>query len=228
MHSKKKALLLIGATGGIGHALLENLNDFISLSIVPTYRTNRPQDQLHDWKLFDTCDFEQIEKKLLAISQEYEIDLIIDASGAFFASKLLDSTVEEVKRVIETNLTAPLILARSAMKYLNQGGKLIFLSSVVSKQDLFGSSVYASSKIGLEKSVTTLAREFSNSNLEICAIRLGYMNYGMTFKLKEEFRLKLQSTLPESSFTNIDVLAKLIHQISSTKNRSNGKIFEVK
>ncbi len=224
---KKRIVLLIGATGGIGKALLATLNFYLDIEVIPTYRKSPPEGAVYNWIEYDTCDFEMCEKKLFELSQKYSIDMIIDASGAFFASKISESSVQEIRNVIETNLTAPLLLARSANKYLNEGGKLIFLSSVVSQQDLFGSSAYAASKIGLEKSVTTLAKEFSANGQSICAIRLGYMNYGMTFKIKEELRLKIQSALPRSNFMEIDVLAELIQYITVSQEEVNGKVFDL-
>jgi NAD(P)-dependent dehydrogenase (short-subunit alcohol dehydrogenase family) len=126
-------------------------------------------------------------------------------------------------------LTAPLILAKSAQEFMLDDGKIIFMSSIVSTLRLVGSSIYAASKAGLERGILSLSSEFSQSGHGICGIRLGYMDYGMTYKLNEKVRQEILKKLPEERFIDIGVLGdKILQILDSQSSEINGMIYEIK
>jgi NAD(P)-dependent dehydrogenase (short-subunit alcohol dehydrogenase family) len=224
---KKQALLLIGASGGVGSALLEYLAPRTSLTCIPTFYKNKPTDSSFTWLHFDSLDLDSIRPMLKEISNNYEISLVIDVSGAFFASKLQKSTATEISRVISINLVAPILLAKSAQEFLAPAGKIVFMSSILSTMSLVGSSAYAASKAGLERVIQSLALEFTQSSHAICGIRLGYMDYGMTYMLDEKLRRDLLDNLPQEEFIHISVLGDLILKImNSEASIINGKLYE--
>ena len=163
------------------------------------------------------------------ISKRYEISVVIDVSGAFFASMLQKSSSEEINQVILTNLVAPFILAKHAQNFMKIGGKAIFMSSIVSSMRIVGSSVYAASKAGLERGILALSSEFSQTGHAICGIRLGYMNYGMTFKINEKVRKQILVELPEERFIDISVLGeRILSLVRSQTEEINGMLYEIK
>ena len=154
---------------------------------------------------------------------------MIDASGEFFASKIKRATAQDISEVISTNLVAPLILAKNAQEFMLLGGKVIFMSSIVSTMQITGSSVYAASKAGLERGVLALSSEFSQTGHGICGIRLGYMDYGMTYKINEKTRKEISEKLSDKKFMEINVLGdKILEIIKSETHEINGVLYEVK
>lgn len=226
--TKQQALLLVGASGGIGSALLKYLSPRTSLTCLPTFNKNKPADSTFAWTHFNSLDFDSAGDVFYEILEKYEIQIVIDASGAFFASKLLKTTSEEIDRVISTNLVAPLLLAKYAQDFLSPGGKIVFMSSIVSSMSLVGSSAYAASKAGLERSIMALGPEFSESGHAICGIRLGYMDYGMTYKINEKTRMGLLENMSEKKFIEIGIVGDLILEIiNSNFSNVNGKLYEI-
>ena len=225
---RKDVVLLIGGTGGIGAALLEYLSPRIKLQVIPTFNQTLPKNVSFSWIHYNALDFKTSKEIIEELSAHNNVVMIIDATGAFFASRLQKADVSDINHVIETNLTAPLILAKSAQEWMTEGGKIIFLSSIIGTLELVGSSIYAASKAGLERGVLALAPEFSQSGQGICAIRLGYMDYGMTYKIEDSRRNKLLDQLPENKFISIAELGdKILNIFDSSINEMNGKIFEV-
>ena len=158
----------------------------------------------------------------------HEISAVIDVSGAFFASKLQKSNSEEVSKVISTNLIAPFILAKNAQEFMKIGGKVIFMSSIVSNMQIIGSSVYAASKAGLERGILALSPEFSQTGHAICGIRLGYMDHGMTYKISEKVRQEILVQSPKESFINISVLGeKILDLLKTETSKVNGMLYEI-
>ncbi len=226
---KKSALLLVGASGGVGSALLEYLSSRTNLVCIPTYKSNRPISDHFSWIQYNSNDFDSTRLMFEEITNEYDISLVIDATGTYFASRLQNSSPSEIAEVISTNLTAPLILAKSAQEFMLDDGKIIFMSSIVSTLRLVGSSIYAASKAGLERGILSLSSEFSQSGHGICGIRLGYMDYGMTYKLNEKVRQEILKKLPEERFIDIGVLGdKILQILDSQSSEINGMIYEIK
>ena len=226
--TNRKALLLVGASGGIGGALLEYLLPRTDLVCIPTFNMNKPRDGSKFWTHFNSQDFNLAELVFKEIASKYEVSLVIDATGAFFASTLQKSTPDEINQVIATNLVGPMILAKSAQKLMAPGGKIVFMSSVVSAMTLVGSSAYAASKAGLERGILTLSPEFNFTGHAICGVRLGYMDYGMTYKIKEDTRNVILENMEKEEFINISVLGDLVLEIIATNAANvNGKLYEI-
>lgn len=228
IEEKKKVILLIGGTGGIGNALLEYLVPRTKFEVIPSFNKTVPKNGNYSWFHYNALDFKTSSRVIEEISKDINIVMIIDATGAFFADRLINTDARDINDVIATNLTAPLLLAKTAQESMIEGGRIIFLSSVVGTMELVGSSIYAASKAGLERGVLALAPEFSQSGQGICAIRLGYMDYGMTYKIEQTRRNQLLDQMPEKKFISISNLGDKILEISvSSISEINGIIFEV-
>ena len=108
------------------------------------------------------------------------------------------------------------------------GGKVIFMSSIVSNMQIIGSSVYAASKAGLERGILALSAEFSQTGHAICGVRLGYMDYGMTYKINEKVRQEILVQSPRERFINISVLGEKILEILRNETSDiNGMLYEI-
>jgi 3-oxoacyl-[acyl-carrier protein] reductase len=226
--AKQKALLLVGASGGIGGALLNYISSRTSLVCLPTYYKNKPAESRSAWIQYNSSDYESTRTMFEEVSKRYEISLVIDASGRFFASKAQKTTPQDMSDVISTNLVAPLILAKYAQEFMPAGGKVVFMSSIVSTMQLIGSSAYAASKAGLERGIMSLSSEFNQTGHGICGIRLGYMDYGMTYKIEEKVRNVILESLPDEKFIDISLLGKKILEIGETETiEMNGKLYEI-
>ncbi len=225
---KQTALIVIGASGGVGATLLEYISTRTDMVCIPTYNKNRPTNTHFPWLQYDSNNFESTRSLFEAIDKTHSISAVIDVSGAFFATKLQKSNSNEISRVISTNLIAPFILAQNAQEFMKIGGKLIFMSSIVGNMQMIGSSVYAASKAGLERGILALSPEFGQTGHAICGIRLGYMDYGMTYRLNEKIRMDILSLSSRESFISIDILGdKVLDILKAEANDINGMLYEI-
>jgi NAD(P)-dependent dehydrogenase (short-subunit alcohol dehydrogenase family) len=228
VESDHKNIFLIGGSGGVGQALIESDLFDSKISCIPTYLSKKPNTDDLNWQYYDSRDLSGSESAIKKLSEKLDIDMIVDASGAFFASSLAKTSFETIQNVALTNFIAPLALSKIALEHLAPAGKIVFLSSVTSQLNIYGSSVYAASKLALEKSISLLGSEFERNELAICGIRLGYMDFGMTYKINEEIRNDIKESLPDSEFLGIKVLADLLLTILHSETESvNGQVFEI-
>jgi len=225
---KQQTVLLIGGSGGIGRALIHSKLFSSNIVCVPTYFSNKPIGSDLPWQYYDSGDLLSSESAIEKLSNECDIDMIIDASGAFFASTIEKASLDTIQDVVWTNFLAPLALTKIALKSLAPSGKIVFLSSVTTQLSVYGSSVYAGSKSGLEKTISLLGPEYEKRGKAICGIRLGYMDYGMTYQINETTRNLIKNTLPNGEFLTIDELADLLLKLFHSDFASvTGKIYDL-
>jgi 3-oxoacyl-[acyl-carrier protein] reductase len=225
---KERTILLIGGSGGIGSALIHSNLFGPNIKCIPTFFANKPIDIDFSWQYYDSGDLLSAESLIEKLSNECGIDMIIDASGAFFASTIEKASLDTIRDVVWTNFLAPLALTKIALKYLAPSGKIVFLSSVTTQLNVYGSSVYAASKSGLEKAISLLGPEYEKNGKAICGIRLGYMDYGMTYQINETTRNQIKNSLPKGEFLTINELADLLLKLFHADLASvTGKIYDL-
>ena len=151
-------IILTGARGGIGSAILEKLHS-TNANIIAT-GTN--QDKLTKIKekfdsviikKFDILDHSSIEKFIDQCNEQFnnKIDILINNAGITLDNLTIRMKDEEWNKVINLNLTSTFMLKKNTIKKMlkNKNGKIINITSIVGHTGNVGQSNYAASKAGL-------------------------------------------------------------------------------
>lgn len=191
-------LLLIGGTSGIGKKLEPILSHDYDISSVGS-------------KQLDILVPEQIEEAL-EIEQP---DVVVNLAGKNINSFLHKATNENIADSLNVNVLGTLYLMRATISYMRpkQFGRIIMTSSVLSESTIVGTSMYSASKSFIETLVRVGAAENANKGITINALRLGYMDAGLTYTIPEEMRNKIKATIPMNKFGNIKNIADAIEFI---------------
>jgi 3-oxoacyl-[acyl-carrier protein] reductase len=105
------------------------------------------------------------------------LDVLVNNAGVYQPMPLVELTVEEFHREINTNLFGPLLTIRESLKHFGpDGGSIINIGSAVSRMHPPGYSVYTASKAGLDAVTGVLAKELAPRK-----IRVNSVNPGATF-----------------------------------------------
>ncbi len=145
-------VLLTGATGGIGHAIARALAQR-GARLILTGRRDGVLDELAG-ELGGralACDLASREAVAQLADQAAAADILI-ANAALPASGLLtDLSQDQIDRMLEVNLRAPIALARAlAPTMISRGaGHMVFISSLSGKTASPASSIYSATKFGL-------------------------------------------------------------------------------
>jgi len=151
-----KSTLVTGATRGIGLAIAVAL----AKSGVRVAVTGRNRKTLADAKkiigkstVIIKCDVRSEKEVAAAIKQLNKrfdgIDILINNAGTVLPIKPLESvSLEEWNTVIETNLTGLYLTTKHALPLVRDGGVIINVLSVASKQPFPNSEAYNASKYG--------------------------------------------------------------------------------
>lgn len=179
-------ILVIGASGGIGHALIDmllNSSDCIIGAHGSTkgYKTNRSNVIPLSQEFNSEGDCINVVKKFVSIAGGIDA-LVVLSGGIKFSGHWRDMPEQDWEHDISINLNQPFYLARTAMQYMkNQGnGGRIILNGTESA--LHGGSPqsfpYAIAKRGTECMVQGLAREGAESDILVNGTRFGYIKSG--------------------------------------------------
>jgi 2-deoxy-D-gluconate 3-dehydrogenase len=104
------------------------------------------------------------------------IDVLVNNSGTAVVKPLVETTLEEWRAVLDTNLTGPFALCRAAGRAMiaRRSGKVINIASVLGAHGLAGYTAYSASKGGLIALTRTLAVEWARHNIQVNAIAPGW------------------------------------------------------
>jgi NAD(P)-dependent dehydrogenase (short-subunit alcohol dehydrogenase family) len=108
-----------------------------------------------------------------------DAEIVINNAGTFGASKLLDSDIEEVRAVFETNVFGALRVAKAFAPVLaaNGGGALVDIHSVLSWVGGFGG--YGASKAAFWSVTNSLRIELEAQGTLVTGVHLGYTDTDM-------------------------------------------------
>jgi len=200
---KNKNILITGATGGIGNALIKK---FVSLggNVLGTGTKPEKLDQIKKKypnikvKKFDISEHSRIEEFLDDVILELgSLDILINNAGINIDNLSLRMKDEEWKKVININLTSTFLLSKHAIKKMlkNKFGRVVNITSVVGHTGNLGQSNYAASKAGIIGMSKSLAIEYAKKNITVNCVSPGFIVSDMTMNIAEKVKLYLTSRI---------------------------------
>ncbi|CAM2920673.1 sepiapterin reductase [Legionella steigerwaltii] len=183
--------VITGASGGIGHALALELASQ-GITVIAIARNNNELLQLKDRypeKIrsipADITTDEGLERIVHEIKQ-LKINYLIHNAGIIYPlGKLHKAVPADIKKIIETNLIAPLLLTQSLLPFFSEnGGRILNITSVAGEKVVPGAGAYCISKAALNMWTRILQAELP---YEIVATDVipGEVDTGMQKDLRE-------------------------------------------
>ena len=201
---KNKNILITGASGGIGNALVKR---FVSLggNVLGTGTKPEKLDLIKKKypsikvKRFDMSEHSRIEEFIDNVTLELGgLDILVNNAGTNLDNLSLRMKEEEWKKVIDINLTATFLLSKHAIKTMlkNKFGRIVNITSVVGHTGNLGQSNYAASKAGIIGMSKSFAIEYAKKNITINCVSPGFIVSDMTMNIAEKVKLYLTSRIP--------------------------------
>ena len=201
---KNKKILITGATGFIGNALVKK---FVSLegNVLATgtkiekleiLKKNFPTINILK---FDISNHLKIEEFIENVSSQLSgLDILVNNAGINMDNLSLRMKDEEWKKVIDVNLGSTFFLCKHAIKKMlkNKYGRIVNITSIVGHTGNLGQSNYAASKSGIIGMSKSLAIEYAKKNITINCVSPGFIQSNMTDRIVESIKLVLTSRIP--------------------------------
>ena len=220
---KNKKILITGATGGIGKALVKK---FTSLegNVLATGTKNEKLDLLKkefpeiNILKFDISEHSKIEEFIENVnSQLTNLDVVVNNAGITLDNLSLRMKNEEWQKVIDINLTSTFLLCKYAIKKMlkNKYGRIVNITSIVGHTGNIGQANYAASKSGMLGMTKSLAIEYAKKNITLNCVSPGFIQSNMTDKILESIKAVLTSKIPMSKLGSGEDVANTVAFLSS-------------
>lgn len=187
-----KVALITGGNRGIGLAIAELFAE-AGAKVMVTSRSETPAlkaflaanpGTVH-WIKADVTDEDAPETMVKATLDRFgRLDVLVNNAGIADNGNFHEFTDEQLKRIMDTNFTAPFRIARAAIKpMLAQGsGSIVNIGSisgyVANKPQL--QVAYNSSKAAIHQMTATMAFEYADKGIRVNALAPGYVISDMT------------------------------------------------
>ena len=234
---KEKNIIVTGASGGIGSAIIDKL-DKVGANILATgtriEKLEGLKNKFQNIKImkFDISQTEKIEEFIENATVELggSLDCLVNNAGVTQDNLAIRMSFEEWKNVIDINLTSSFLMSKFAIKKMlkNKSGKIVNITSVVGHTGNVGQVNYTASKAGIVAMSKSLAIEYAKKGININCISPGFIKTAMTDKLDEKFKEAIISKIPSARLGEPnDIANAVVFLCSNESNYINGETLHV-
>ena len=236
-----KTVIVTGGTKGLGKAIakvfaLHNYNLILTYlhDDASALQTKKELEQFNSEAMIvksDVSDEQEVIKLLDSVKSKFEsIDVLINNAGIAIDTTLDDKTVDNFKKILDTNLIGPFLTSKYIGRFMfNQGyGKIINISSTNAIDTYYKESLdYDASKAGLNSLTLNFANIYAPV-INVNAIACGWINTEMNKDMDQEFKDKEVSKILLNRFAEPEEIANVVYFLT-TKEASyiNGAIIRV-
>ena len=193
-----KTALVTGGCYGIGYAIATALHGAGAKIVINASRQSTIDKALEDYAadgitdvkayVCDVTDEEAVRDMIADIEKTVApLDILVNNAGIIKRIPMCEMNVEDFRRVVDVDLTAPFIVAKAVLPgMIDRGhGKIINVASVLSELGRETVSAYAAAKGGLKLLTRNICAEFGSKNIQCNGIGPGYIATKQTAPLRE-------------------------------------------
>ena len=226
MNFKDKKILITGATGGIGNALVKKFNDLQGTILATGTKTDKLDEIKNKFskvkaKTFDISNHDKIEDFIESASLELGgLDVLVNNAGINVDNLSLRMKDDEWKRVIDVNLNSTFLLTKYSIKKMlkTKFGRIVNITSIVGHSGNLGQANYSASKAGIVGMSKSLAIEYAKKNITINCVSPGFIETSMTANLNEKVKLFLTSRIPMARLGTGEDVSNCVAFLSSEES----------
>ena len=224
---EKKNIIVTGASGGIGNAIIKKLSQAGANILASGTRIEKLEELKKNFKnikilKFDISQSDKIEEFIENATSELggSLDCIVNNAGITQDNLAIRMSLDEWQKVININLTSTFLMSKFAIKKMlkNKSGKIVNITSVVGHTGNLGQANYTASKAGIVAMSKSLAIEYAKKNININCISPGFIKTAMTDKIDEKFKEVIVSKIPSARLGEPDDIANAVLFLSSSQS----------
>ena len=224
---EKKNIIVTGASGGIGNAIIKKLSKAGANILASGTRIEKLEELKKNFEglkilKFDISQSDKIEEFIENATNELGGSLygIVNNAGITQDNLAIRMSLDEWQKVININLTSTFLMSKFAIKKMlkNKSGKIVNITSVVGHTGNLGQANYTASKAGIVAMSKSLAIEYAKKNININCISPGFIKTAMTDKIDDKFKEVIVSKIPSARLGEPDDIANAVLFLSSAQS----------
>ncbi|GIX43056.1 MAG: short chain dehydrogenase [Leptospiraceae bacterium] len=181
MNLFQKRIIITGATGGLGKALIKELIPYkVQLGLIDINETElkKLSKELLKQKIKNeiyVCDIskkEQCKEAVHFFINKFNcIDILINNAGITHRSLFKETNLEVIEKIIHVNLMGSIYCTKFCLEEITKNqGTIVIISSISGFAPLYGRTGYAASKHGLSGFFKSLRTELKDFNVNILIV----------------------------------------------------------
>jgi gluconate 5-dehydrogenase len=230
--------LITGSSRGIGAVLAAGLADAgaeVILNGRDTDALDRARDQLPGAHAvaFDVTDPDAVEAAVRDVEGRVgPIDILVNNTGVQHRQPMLDVSLDDWRRIVDTNLTGAFVVGRAVARGMvaRGQGKIINICSVQTWLARPGIAAYAATKGGLAMLTRTMCAEWAPHGVQANGLAPGYVVTELTRPLVEnpEFDAWIRGRTPAGRWAQVhDLVGTLVWLAAPASDFVNGQVIAV-
>lgn len=157
------------------------------------------------------------------------IDILFPNAGIAPFAPVADTPEQLFDEVIGTNLKGPFFLVKESIPHLNEGGTIVFNTTIAHIKGFPNMGVYVASKAGLRSLVRVLTSELAEKGIRALAVSPGpietpiYGKLGLSEEEVQDLGASFAQQVPLGRFGSAEEVAKtVLFLVSSDSSYVNG------
>jgi 3-oxoacyl-[acyl-carrier protein] reductase len=221
-----KAALVTGASRGIGAAIAKSLAaDGADVAI--TYARDKAAadnvvaaiEAAGRKALAIQADATSVEAVQAAVNQAAQafghIDILVNNAGIAIPKLFAETSLEELNRVIDTNIRGVFVTTQAALPHIPEGGRIISIGSCVGERNFTpGLTAYAATKGAVKMFTQGLAREVGERKITVNNIQPGPIDTDLNPAAGEWATPQIANTALKR-YGTVDEVAALVSFVAS-------------
>jgi 3-oxoacyl-[acyl-carrier protein] reductase len=214
-----KTVLITGSSRGIGAGLVKHFlyNGADVIGIARDAVTDGRFKQ-YPADLFFTGD---IDTAFGWIEADFsKIDIVINNAATLTSQYATKMGSERVETMFAVNVVAPFVVTTHALKLMKKvkHGRIINISSMAVALEPMGDSVYAASKVALEKMGNIIAKEVAFMDITVNTLAVSAIETDMLRQLNKEKVDKVVNSLPLPRYATMNDIENVVDFFCSEKS----------
>jgi len=201
----KKKVALFGATGGLGIELQKFLREKYDVICLSS-------------KDVDVTQFKDVNDFFSANKPEIVVNLA-GVNYDSFVHKIDENNIVHLHNIVNVNILGSVNITSCALKQMRAAnyGRIILISSILSKKVVMGTAVYSASKAFIDNLVKTASAENCAKGITCNSLQLGYFDGGMCHRLPPAAQEAIKNMIPSRRWGKIEELASTIDYLINTE-----------
>ena len=201
-----KIALVTGSSRGIGRAMAIRLSrEGASVAVNYVSNTDSAREVVADIEAAggaavalqaDVAKLEDIQKLFDQCIEHFgRLDILINNAGIRISKNVADIEEAEYDRLFAINVKGTFFACQQAARRLSDGGRIINISSAVTRMMLAGYSIYSASKGAVDQITRVLAKELGGRNITVNAVSPGPVDTDLFREGKSEEMIQLMAEM---------------------------------